>query len=181
MLNSGDSWHLIITTLVMPSALGICCCLLRVGGKSKDTALAMSSEKIPQIMYDLIVPHLPPRQNTTPEPGLTAVTNSPYCPHTFHVVQYEGHLSALCSPFWRPVELHPLQMPSHPSVWMKWSAVTVCRCRAERTSWWGPATNDTTQWKCLWCQKTLNCSSMAYVVTFTFSGRSNQSFTCFPS
>lgn len=57
MLNSGDSWHLIITTLVMPSAPGICCCLLRVGGKSKDTALAMSSEKIPWVMYDLTVPH----------------------------------------------------------------------------------------------------------------------------
>lgn len=75
MLNSGDSWHLIITTLVMPSAPGRCCCLLRVGGKSKDTALVMSSEKIPWIMYGLIVPqYLPPIQNTTTGPGLTAVT-----------------------------------------------------------------------------------------------------------
>lgn len=69
----------------------------------------------------------------------------PCCPHTLHLVQRKGHWSALCSPFWKPAELHPLQMPSHPSVWMKWFAVTVCRCRAERTFWWAPTTNDTTQ------------------------------------
>lgn len=84
MLNSGDSWHLIITTLVMPSAPGICCCLLRVGGKSKDTALAMPSEKISQIMYDLTVPqYLPPVQNTSTEPGRTAVTNISLLPPHF--------------------------------------------------------------------------------------------------
>lgn len=66
------------------------------------------------------------------------------CLPTLYLAQ---HKAERCLPSWKPAELHPHQMPLRHSVGMKLFAVVVCRCRAERTFWWGPTVNNTIAWE----------------------------------